>query len=1236
LFQVIRVACLVVAAAALALPVWFPWVFRPVLAHFGVGFDSYERLGYTRFALTNVRGQFGTAHFSGKRIVCSLPSRLLWQRYSSGSDEEPLLTITAWKLQLQTGGTPPQSRSSPQSAFEAADEINDNLPGWRSRVPAAKLLDGRVQFGSNELRVAAVEWQRGKLTATGDLSKPRETFVLKGDFSGTSPYLLSIDAKSSGLTSRVWLSRATNQWRAAGELNWQSNRVELEAGFGRGGWQPEQARLRSDRFRVPSKLLPLAGYDDPTGAFVLDWMAGHFRLEASASATPASADLPFSPPLELSLLARGDLDAVVLERLRITSSAVQADLSDPIGLNRSGKLTTDSATLRVALDLTKLQGSSIGGKLIGQVRVSPMAAGQPSVEFDLGGEELTGRGFLVARTRLAGSVRWPVLNLDVADMQFADGSTLGGAGTIELKSRLVSNGTWHFQGSQARRFLPDGMSYTNLQATGQISGTPGSWSHSGELSAEGFSAPHLKPCRLSARWQGDNFTFPEAAINLVSGKSALEFVGAVRIGDSAASSCEIDLTTLTLTLDADTLWRLEKPCRIEVRRQASAAGPATPSAWPLKVEGFRWVGPNRGLTLNGELTWPRRGQIEVSAHGLSHLDLPAFVSVPVAEATLAALDLKACWEDGPMEFKLSVDGELPALEDETFSANIVLTGDADGLVADPISISAKGAAILHALGTMPLTLVPEPERVRIRLAENKPFNFQVATEPNTRFWDFVSQHFGVRVSGPKLEANLQGTLEDVRGVLRAQAAQIGRSGSTNEVLLPAMERLRMDARLERDKVRLNELAFEIENQPVRVTGELPIRQNLLLEFISNGALPDWRRARARVEIEDARIEPFARYLPKVLSPQGRLSVSLGVVPGGELNGELRISGAATRPVSLLTPIRDIQATILFSGRRAAFSQFMGRMGGREVRLSGQFEFPESGEPQFDFRLRGDNVPLVYRPGLLLRSDFDVQFAQARGQAATVSGDVTLRDGLFLQDLKALVPTGRSEPLGRPPYFTVAEKPFADWKLDVKVHGDRFLRVRTPYFSGEISADFQIKGDLEEPQALGEARINSGLVRFPFGTLTVDHGHASLTSNQPYEPQLLAAASSRLYGYNIKMEVSGAASSPLISFNSTPPLTSERILLMLAAGELPGEGMSFSREKKMSGFALYLGKDIIARWLGNEETADRLTIRSGEDISQEGASTYYLEYKLTDDWSVIGQYDRFNALNAGLKWRIFSR
>ena len=65
-------------------------------------------------------------------------------------------------------------------------------------------------------------------------------------------------------------------------------------------------------------------------------------------------------------------------------------------------------------------------------------------------------------------------------------------------------------------------------------------------------------------------------------------------------------------------------------------------------------------------------------------------------------------------------------------------------------------------------------------------------------------------------------------------------------------------------------------------------------------------------------------------------------------------------------------------------------------------------------------------------------------------------------------------------------------------------------------------------------------------------------------------------------------------------------------------------------------DRITRLAGNEEAVERLTIRSGESVSQQGDPTYYMEYKLNDDWSVTGEYDRFNALNAGLKWHLYSK
>src|SRR5439155_23666872 len=98
---------------------------------------------------------------------------------------------------------------------------------------------------------------------------------------------------------------------------------------------------------------------------------------------------------------------------------------------------------------------------------------------------------------------------------------------------------------------------------------------------------------------------------------------------------------------------------------------------------------------------------------------------------------------------------------------------------------------------------------------------QAVTESSVEFCDFACQHLGVRIADPKVEAHLQGTLQEVRGTLRAQASRMGRANSDSKTKLPPIEKLRIEARFERDLFRLSELTFEAENQPVRGTGEVP-------------------------------------------------------------------------------------------------------------------------------------------------------------------------------------------------------------------------------------------------------------------------------------------------------------------------------------------------------------------------------------------------------------------------------
>jgi translocation and assembly module TamB len=111
---------------------------------------------------------------------------------------------------------------------------------------------------------------------------------------------------------------------------------------------------------------------------------------------------------------------------------------------------------------------------------------------------------------------------------------------------------------------------------------------------------------------------------------------------------------------------------------------------------------------------------------------------------------------------------------------------------------------------------------------------------------------------------------------------------------------------------------------------------------------------------------------------------------------------------------------------------------------------------------------------------------------------------------------------------------------------------------------------------------------------------------------------------------------VLQFSSTPPLNSEQIVLMVSAGEVPRGTLVLTPQQKAQTVAVFFGRDLLARLGLGDDSEDRLTFQSGEQVSEQGRPTYNVEYKLTDRWSLVGEYDRFNAFNAGLKWRVYSR
>ncbi len=460
---------------------------------------------------------------------------------------------------------------------------------------------------------------------------------------------------------------------------------------------------------------------------------------------------------------------------------------------------------------------------------------------------------------------------------------------------------------------------------------------------------------------------------------------------------------------------------------------------------------------------------------------------------------------------------------------------------------------------------------------------------------------------------------------------------TNNV--PPIENVRLTAVLDREWVRVKEFVFHVANEPVTFTGSLPLGEQFWTALPGKLEMPDWEKGNGNLVVRQAELASFSAFLPKVLRPRGVLGLELAFREG-DLKGKVTLRDVTTEPLATMGPIRNLQLTALVQGRTISV-QGMGALGSElvlargSVNLQGE-EWLKGVLPPFTLNIRGTNLTLTRQPEAIIRGDLDLTLTNAVSQPVLIVGQVRLHDSLYLQELKQLVEGQVAKASTRPPYFSIATEPLARWRLDVKVTGERFLRVRSPVFQGEVSASIQLSGTLKDPIALGQVKVEDGAVRFPFASLPVTQGLITLTSDNPYRPQLFVNAAAQVFGYDVKLQITGTADDPIMQFSSTPALGPDQILLMLGTGEVPRGALSLSGQRRAQTLAMFLGRSLLSQFGFGTGAANRLTIQSGENLTETGRPTYSVEYRLTPRWSVIGQYDRFNDYNLMLKWQVYSR
>ena len=1153
---------LLLLGLAASMPVWFPWILRPAFHAFGLHFDRYERLGPLRWAVTGVQGAWPGCSFAADRIESVLPPVWLWHHFQSPSGSFTI-RVLGWSLQPASPSPSTAPSLVPISTSRLLDQAAGFLPVLASGLPNLECTRGRVILETTEISIPRILGRPGRLSGSAQIQGRSETLSWIANLSDpTSPHL-SLRIEPFEVEARGKLSRESEQWILASEIEGFQNHATVQASFGPEGLWPTQVQIDLPAFSLPRDRFPLEGFGAITGSL----KARLVGRELTSTVRVATERLPgggvSNSPVELQAELTGDLQSLRLHRFTLAAQGLVGQLGEEWVIQPSTGWRPQKGSLQLHADLGKLGIPGWKGIIDGTLQVPVDQEPASRIAFQFGATHLSVPGYDAESLHLNGFVSDSHLVLKSGALRLPDQSTLSAKAEYRLDSGELVAGTWEFEAGCESAWLPEGWRFRSFAASGAFSGPITNLIHSARFASSDFAPRGMTPFDVILAYTGVGRDFKFQDGGLVSGPSRLQFSGVGQIPTLSERAATLRMESLSWSRDGNTLLSLTRPAILKAQASSKTERKG-PAPWIGFVEGFHATGPGREVSLDASVTWPREGRLDWRIEGIAAADVADFLASPPPDFQVHTFHGHAEWHDGPLTFELG--------------ARVNCTN-------------------LSRLGL-------DPSR------------------------------FGAVVDNLAFAFELEGSPSEPRGLVRVSADRV-----ESRTLPPAWSwvsanNLDIQAGIRPDGLDLNRCRFEFEKQSVSLTGSIPLRGDHGWKALLNGQLPDWTQARAELRLEDLNWVGMAKRFPTLPIRQGRASAHLRLEPGPRLVGEVRIADASTTPIADLGPIREINGHVTFADRKATLETLTASVAGRTVTLEGEAFLPPAGPPEWRLSLKAEDLPVLRQADLVIRTDLDLILKTTAAMPA-LSGEVRLRNSLFLRELEWMPSRAVSGAPPRAPYFRISQTPFEAWAVDVRIQGDRFLRIDSPVLRGEASTGMHLTGTLGDPRLTGEAHLDSGTVLFPFTSLRVTQGFASLTAANPEVPELRLTASSRTLGYDVRLEVSGTVEEPMAVFSSNPPLGPEEIVMMLTAGEPPRGPSTATNAQRAGRLAAFIGQDWLRRFGFGQSGPERLIIRSGEEISARGSLTYSVEYRLNDDWSLVAEYDRFNALNAGAKWRLYS-
>jgi len=700
----------------------------------------------------------------------------------------------------------------------------------------------------------------------------------------------------------------------------------------------------------------------------------------------------------------------------------------------------------------------------------------------------------------------------------------------------------------------------------------------------------------------------------------------------ADAAFDLELTDLVLS-GQKALLALKKPGHIHFTRTGD-----------LSIKGISLSGPNGDIGLNGSLVAQKKADLDLNITNFnSHGWLESLATDRVRFSGLNARIHLLGTMDKP---SLSVVGDLAKLDSPkdrlSLSGRFDLSYTKDGLFIRQFQWQGGPGQRIAVTGTLPVNLLEKPMLRSGPLSVDAQASIPDLTEFNWLFPDYIP-------SDGDLQAKLQmaGTWQAPAGTFIFKSRGLNDPPNLKS-MPPGPIDIDGNIRLAGEKLVVESIQINSPRLTFASRGEWTGMPALTELLQGQAAKPSGNvDMKGNLSVED--LSWLAAENPSLRRVAGRLEADVtmkGPISDPAVDAVVRLTDGELRPDMDVPSLQALNLNAVVTPAGLRLQTFTGELGGAAFHVTGSVMRNSEGGADADLRLQGENLLFYRSAGLKVRADTDIT-VKGPVKRLEVAGEVAITDGRLVKyfDLLGIL-KGSSKPktdLGLQ-LFSIRQPPFKDMVFNVQLTSKNPFTIRNNLAKGAVRPELKLTGTGEFPVLAGKVYVDPTRISLPAGSLVFESGVIRFDPNRPDRPTLDLIGTSKMLGYDVTMLVEGPYDEPIVTLSSVPPVSNEELILLLIAGQQPSstDDTQASQRQNMN-VAVFLGRDLIARWFGSdsseatESIMDRFEIGVGRAVTRSGEETIDAQFRIAEDvlrdgdkLYITGEKDIFDFYNAGLK------